>query len=439
MSESSEPMGADFGNLNIISDLFTRAELFNSAESLRAIILGLSPDTDYSICEKCMIVLNDIRIRRKVFDSYLNNEKELWFYDNYNDILNTYLNTGETTLYKGNDERILDFFSTVKKTLFAFNDQTIINNKDDIKDLSLNIIFKKISQQRFEEDINIHNIIFVAKEFVHNEISKYKLWESSICNFVKPSDFYLAIDYLGNFELLMENVSSNDKQLVILSIFIIYYYTISDSEHWKDFCFLHGLSDFCNSPQDILFLTLLLQVHEYGIEFRNEYEKYLNETNNKPLFDVKAIKLTPNNDNEHDDCFEKIHKTKICGGTDDALYEAVKNLYSKVVEDKYIDNNTPLTVFMYRFTGFLPYQSKNIKIKWITNNNILAYIIQCLYTVKEGENITKPKYKKLSTYFLPEMSNGSALSDRLERRKKMEVREMLGKCGFINVDPSKMK
>ncbi|MBQ9666611.1 MAG: hypothetical protein IJV33_09070 [Bacteroidaceae bacterium] len=458
---------------NIISQIFSDEEIQSLGITFSQIYKDPSlSELEITLNEKCILVLSDIKIEKdydslaeaikatKNFDFdglYLqlsNPKSKRSFEDVAIDVVRweLFYNEGyynafcEAENLTDNEKQELAAYkeNIIKSSVEAEDLPGFLLTKDRIKNFFIFHIAATIDRMKKESasdgvnsDQNLQ-MIRVAKVFVNAVKEKYELWESSSADIISQEQFMCSLDVFNTNEELTE------KQL-LLALFVLYYTTYSNN--WKKMCFEHELSKHCDTPIHTLHFIQELKKHKYCRDFCREYENYIENSGIKPLFNTTIINpTTPNlcNDTDlaHKDWFRKVDKSKVKGiDKDEALYKAVRELFYKLKESGSIPEATSEPLFIYRFTGFLAPLPIDIKIEWKGENlNTLAYIFKCLYTRKEGEtDIAKPQYSKLSNFFIPSLSNGSALAESLDMRKKPKVVALLQDCGFVNVDPSKIK
>ena len=457
---------------NIISHIFSEDEIQSLGITFYHIYNNTAlSDLEITINDKCQLVLSDIQIEQdfdplseaikatKDFDFHglylqlssskakANSENtpadaprwELFFND---DFYNSFCEAERLT---ENEKMELSAF---KEKLLNSADDTddlpdFLINEDRLKNFFIFHVAATIDKMKKENDTDANSAqrlhsIQVTKEFVNAVKEQYALWESAAVDIIKQAQFMWSMDVFNN------NGELTEKQL-ILAVFLLYYTTYSDN--WKKMCFEHELAKHCDTPIHTLHFIQELKKHRYSRDFCREYDNYIESNGIKPLFNTSVIvpatpDLCDDTNLDHKDWFKKIDKSKVQGiNKNEALYKAVRELYYKLKENESISEATSEPLFIYRFTGFLAPLPIDIKIEWKGENlNTLAYIFKCLYTRKNGEtDIAKPQYSKLSNFFTPSLSNGSALAESLDMRKKPKVVALLQDCGFVNVDPSKIK
>lgn len=458
--------------LNVISQIFSENEIKSLGVTFYEILNDTSiSESEIGLNEKCHLVLDDIKIEQD-YDPVavaIEGTKDLDFHEIYlqlhspksktdfsefpvdisrweifynEDYYNAFCEAGHLT----QDERsVLSAFKekTINASAEAEDLPDFLINEDRLKTFFIyhvaaiiDRIKKESSSEGATSSQHLH-MILASKVFVNTVKEQYALWESSSADIIKQAQFMFSLDVFNSEGELTE------KQL-ILALFLLYYTTYSDN--WKSMCFEHELSKHCDTPTHTLHFIKELKKHKYCRDFCREYDNYVESNGIKPLFNTTVIvpatpELFDDTNTEHKDWFKKLDKSKVQGvNKNEALYKAVRELYYRLKESGSIPETTSEQLFIYRFTGFLIPQPLDVKIEWAGDKNTLAFMFKCLYTRKDGEtDITSPRYTKLAKYFIPELSNGSALADSLDNKKRHSIIAILQECGFVNVDPSKIK
>ena len=458
--------------LNVISLIFSEKEIKSLCITLYEILNDPSiSESEIGINEKCNLVLADIIIEQD-YDPVavaIEGTKDLDFHELYlqlhspklkTDFADSPIDISRWEIFYNEDYynafcEAGHLTQNEKSVLSAFKEKTInasaetedlpdfLVNEDRLKTFfiyhvaaTIDRIKKESSSEGATSSQHLH-MILASKAFVNVVKEQYALWESSSADIIKQAQFMFSLDVFNSEGELTE------KQL-ILALFLLYYTTYSDN--WKSMCFEHELSKHCDTPIHTLHFIKELKKHKYCRDFCREYDNYVESNGIKPLFNTTVIvpatpELYDDTKTEHLDWFKKIDRSKVQGANkNEALYKAVRELYYRLKESGSIPETTPEQLFIYRFTGFLIPQPLDVKIKWAGDKNTLAYIFKCLYKKKEGEtDITKPQYSKLTNFFTPKLSNGSALAESIDNKKKGKVVTLLQECGFVNVDPTKIK
>ena len=398
-------------------------------------------DSEITVPEKCRIVLDDIEVNKEKIDPLsvaVDATKQFDFHDLY---LKSFSPQVEA-LAESDTEPIKDYNFFLNSEFFNRFCLYEKLNGDEIKSLSdycMNSYTEdggdKVpsclsDENRFKSFVIFSTAAYIEKELEKTESTKksnslkrlriaykvvervkniYELWESSVGDVVKQEEMALSYEFFKQFKSDLEI-----RQLILL-LFVVYYKTYSDN--WREFCFEIELPKRCNNPMNTLSFI------------------------NSNIIIGEKTKVTIDKDKSHKNWFEQIHKSKVKNGNDEELFKAVRILFHKLKDNGDISESTPESLFVYRFTGFLIPNSPEYKIEWTRDKkNPLAYIIKCLFTRKDGAtDIVKPPYKKVLSFFSPQMSNGTSLADSLDALQKPKIVAMLNECGFVNVDPSRIK
>lgn len=331
-------------------------------------------------------------------------------------ILNGEEGDGESILFLFKNERIKDFIITI----FA----AMHNNNSFVPFYEASNHDEVLGRMR------------KSKAFVKTFKEKYDIWEGGIADINKQVDLLGASFFLGKL-----NNDQEARQLA-QTLFLTYYEAYSDN--WKKALFEDRLREQCNNPVNALKFANALKSQKYCKEFCREYEDYIEEKGIRPLFNTRIVvpvipDLETDKDESHKNWFVEVDRVKAKDGKKKSLYNALYSLYEWLKGEGYISEKTSVDLFIYRFSGYLAPKPLEHKISWNGNMNVLAFIFKCLYTRKDGGSIIKPPYKKLSEFFIPELSNGSQLAGSLDRKKQIDIIQKLELFGFKNVNPSEIK
>jgi len=276
----------------------------------------------------------------------------------------------------------------------------------------------------------------LSKAFVKLYKEKYDIWEGSVTEIFKQR---WLLGASVHSEKPVDNIEARRK---VHFFFITYYEAYSDN--WKKTIFEDMLREQCNNPVNALKFANALKTQKYCREFCREYEDYIEEKGIRPLFNTSIVvpvipDLETDKDESHKNWFVEVDRVKAKDGKKKSLYNALYSLYEWLKGEGYISEKTSVDLFIYRFSGYLAPKPLEHKISWNGNMNVLAFIFKCLYTRKDGGSIIKPPYKKLSEFFIPELSNGSQLAGSLDRKKQIDIIQKLELFGFKNVNPSEIQ
>ena len=452
---------------DILDQLFTDNELDLLAPYIvECSESGYIEESEITIAEKCRIVLDEYEVEKEKIDPLsvaIDATKQFDFHDLY---LKSFSPQVEE-LVEEDSEPIKDYSFFLNSIYFNRYCQYEKLNDDEIKSLSdycldcgendtVSSCFS--DEKRFKSFVIFSTAAYIEREqkrpdtarrsssirllrvaykVVDRVKSKYDLWESSVGDVVKQEETALSYEFFKQYKSDLQI-----RQLVLL-LFVSYYKTYSDN--WGEFCFEIELAKRCNSPVNTLNFINYLKENRYCREFCDEYNNYIESKGIKPLFNISVIvgeipTLSVDSDKGHEDWFEKIHKSKLGSGKDSDLYRATSNLFDWLKKDGYIPERTPESLFIYRFTGFQTPLSLDYVIEWTgKTKNTLAFLFKCLYTYKDGGDIVKPPYSKLAKFFTPAIENGSQFASSVNAKKKFAIIKLLQDCGFVNVDPSKIK
>lgn len=291
--------------------------------------------------------------------------------------------------------------------------------------------------------INIESYItWVSKKLTDKYLDDYYKWNLVTKNKIEQLYYlevlyhfiYVNIKELSNPKLIEEEKDKIFNQMCkacVLSSFLTYW--LITAEDGFDYI-SKRISILCNNPVNTYKFVDFLKKNDNGVLLTNLYNEYCRNNKIEPAFPIELVfdrpsKPVKDNDLNHSNWFETIPMKKVKGRTDEQLLTALIKLYNNLIYKNYLSTSTPLKVFIYRFSGFLPAFSTDplYKLEFKSHKNILATIIGLLY----GPN---PPYAKCLGFFYPSISNGSALFSKANNDLKLEVKEMLYQCGFVKLD-----
>lgn len=313
----------------------------------------------------------------------------------------------------------------VFKTVFLYNCAASIKREQE----------EIISTHQEIDEESFISYCRAVRDTVNTIKEKYLIWESSV------SDFYPITKAVSSLNQL-EGDSSSDTFTFLYSLLL--YHSLY-SESWQDDIFSMQLNEFCDTPSHVISFVLQLKKHRFSDSFCQEYDRYIQAKGITPLFKTELIKsvvpeLKKDTLDIHKDWFARIPRnrvTKFVGinattRQNEELYRCINKLYNELIQKEYIGNNTPVNLFVYRFTGFLVPQPLDKKILLRTDNinkNYICCLVKILFDTGGG----RPPYKTVSDFFLPSLGNISALA-KVNNDIYEEVLSLLRECGFVNLE-----
>ena len=188
----------------------------------------------------------------------------------------------------------------------------------------------------------------------------------------------------------------------------------------------------CHTPsRKAKFIKFLQDRTGEGLYFAKEYQNYCDKNEIEPIFNTTLIKgdrpePKPDEDKHHAKCYEKIEFRSYSYSQID---ERLRDLYNALVENGFISKNTIESLFVYRFTGFLPSfkhpeeseDSARYYIEWKGKPGALAYMIDKMYRIKD----TIPEFTKIGKFFCPTYSNGKQQSSNYKGKDKEIIDKIL--------------
>lgn len=319
-------------------------------------------------------------------------------------------------------------------------------NEHQLKDF-ISCLSAATIEDNFKTRYNIDNTIpplyqiKVAKRVSYKFLDDYSEWDKVVKDKLEQLDYLEILNYYSKkflSECSNNEITDEDKKTKMLSVyklltlnaFLLNWAATSDD--WFDYID-HEINILCDSPVNTKQFIAFLKNHSDGILITTLYNEYCNNMAKKPKFPIELVlditsKPQKDNDPSHLSWYEPIPKNKVKEGKDENLLIALIKLYNVLISKNYIPKTTPMKIFIYRFSGFLPAYSDSEfhKIEWNSQKNIIATIIGRLY---------KPDtpFAKCLNFFEPKIQNGSALYNSAKEEIKKTVRSMLSDCGFINV------
>lgn len=289
------------------------------------------------------------------------------------------------------------------------------------------------------EDVSSLVLFHAFKQVVNEFKGDYDLWQSCY----KDMGDALSLIMILHAHYLDNKEESIKVKAMVLCCFLTYWAIYSD--HRNDYLFGERLSKICSCPVNIAKLIRYLQAHEFGGMFADKYKEYCEEKGIVALFDTTQISSgwpEPKEDTEisHRDWYRKIPATKVATGTNKRLAYSLRKLYKKLIELGLVDNLTPENLFIYRFSGFLPSfelgSDLNI-IGWLGTNYEYAILLDMLYRTHND----LPNAKTYNKFFFPGIKKDANKTyvNKCPKDVSDKMRDLLLECGFINVDPSKIK
>ncbi len=339
-----------------------------------------------------------------------------------------------STLSQDKKKQYIKFFEDKKEynpdTLFA-----IFSEYKDLQDLNLILIkaFETIYKDSFKAKYYEEEILaeMRAYKILYTYFKdEYELWLASFPNFEERYGIILGLSTHEYFEPEYAKIYT-----VLLSF---YCYETVYQNNWSEFLFPYFFNNI--EPNNKLgFIKFLnLEVNEGGSPYVEEFCNCL-----KTYQDRKQVKLLDlnliqkpvefvDNNTEHKGWFETLPNEKYVHSD---LKTCLQNLYDELCDKGWLDKNTDINLFVYRFSGLIGPQPLDNKINWLGQKGELAYLIQCLYITR---NETLP-YKLVCSFFSLIITNPSQQADSLKADKKNKITVMLEKCGFTNVNPKIIK
>jgi len=319
-----------------------------------------------------------------------------------------------------------------------------INNEQQLRDF-VSCLSAATIEENFKGRYN-HALppifhIKVAKRVCNRFLDDYSYWNSIVTNKIEQLDLLETLNYYSK-KFISE--CSNDKmtdeekksktisvyKMLTLNAFLLNW--AATSENWFDYI-NHEIDILCDTPVNTQKFVSYLKNCNDGILIATLYNEYCSEKRKEPKFPIKLVldyssKPQKDNDSMHLSWYEAIPIEKVKGRKDEYLLNALIKLYNVLVSGEYIPSTTPLKIFIYRFSGFLPSYSNEqfYSIEWIGKKNQLATLISLLYS-------PSPKYEKCLGYFEPKISNGSSLVKNANADVAYKIKKMLYDCGFTSL------
>lgn len=308
----------------------------------------------------------------------------------------------------------------------------LVKDENFIKDftkLLQSAMLDFFSEKSMSHDIDttfFTKMVLASKTCVEEFTEEYRLWEVSTIN---KYEQYL---FIKSRRLITKNDSKEGIALLVAYVFFLYFYVYT--EQGRRNLFEETLKSVCNMPVKTGLFINFLKEYEYGPDFCNAYRKYLDETGIDPIFNPNIfipvempLELNIDTDNEHVGWFLPIPKNRFLKDSPEDIFESLHKLYLALREESLIDYNTPLDLFVYRFSGLLKPIEPETTMKWTGTRTKLAVLIHLLY----NDNYSRIPYAKVDSYFgtKPNDSNLSAHYEPKSTHIKY-LKEILVRCGF---------
>lgn len=308
----------------------------------------------------------------------------------------------------------------------------LVKDENFIKDIT---VLMQAAMLEFLQEISMSNdinttiftkMVLNSKACVERFTEEYRLWEVSTIN---KYEQYL---FIKSRRPVTQKDSKEYIALSVAYIFFLYFYVYT--EQGRSYLFEETLKSICNTPVKTGLFIKFLKEYEYGPDFCNAYRKYLDETGIDPIFNPNIfipvempLELNIDTDNEHVGWFLPIPKNRFLKDSPEDIFESLHKLYLALREESLIDYNTPLDLFVYRFSGLLKPIEPETTMKWTGTRTKLAVLIHLLY----NDNYSRIPYAKVDSYFgtKPNDSNLSAHYEPKSTHIKY-LKEILVRCGF---------
>lgn len=306
-------------------------------------------------------------------------------------------------------------------TTFLFSDEELIKGfitlvaACNIEQYNTSILNKEVEKNQFIKMIRF------SESCVHRFHNEYQLWDASVVNKVEMFK-YLSV----NGHRIKHNIKF-DYSIIVLTIFLHFHAVYT--QHGEKIIFEDMLKDICKTPLYTARFIKFLKEFEFGEFFCLGYQKYIERTNINPIFSPYIFKSTPLElvkDTEHsEDWFFPIHRSKFIKTSLIDIYNALEKLHSELKMKELIDTDTPLEVFIYRFSGLAEIFKPEFTMKWTGKKYMLAVLIRLLY----NDNISRIPYVKIAGFFGIKSNLSQSYKSCKEEAIK-DMKEILVRCGF---------
>lgn len=274
---------------------------------------------------------------------------------------------------------------------------------------------------------NIPYVFFFrsVKKIVENYQKQYNEWERYYNSYISTLRYMVML--LLRSENCSNYCSEEQNKLILTACFLIYKSIYSNS--WESILFGEEMEYVCSNLKSIRDLEKKISGDIMMCYwFHSQYTQYCKQHNTKPRIIVSPLSPKKDDDPQHLDYFEIIPDSKFKGTDDVIRMVTITDLYSKLIENGYIDTNTDKGLFIYRLSGFLPYFTlqKGNEIIWKKDKTHLAVFLNLLYRTEQE----KPHFKKISTFFSPNIPNASQLVKMANNSTEQEIEELLKGSDF---------
>lgn len=271
----------------------------------------------------------------------------------------------------------------------------------------------------FDLDFFIKSIK-TAKYCVNNFPNEYQLWDAAIIN---KQDL---IPYFNK-----QQISPDYSKSHFINVLFTFYH-MACTDDGEKLIFEHELKEICKSPVCTARFIKFLSEHEYSPDFCRIYQKYLDKTNTHPFFKTDIFTPAPlvfkkDDDNSHNrKWYVAIAQSKYKKSSQKDIYETLVKLHSILRTEEYISYDTPLALFVYRFSGLLTPVHPKSSMVWTGTLKTLAILINLLY----NDGNSKLPYSIVARFWGIENKNLSAIYASRKIDDENKIKSILEDCGF---------
>lgn len=288
----------------------------------------------------------------------------------------------------------------------------------------LDCLFEEFVSNSIDIDVFTKTVL-IAKACVEKFPEEYQLWEASTTN--KNEQYLFILERIHVTKLDAVEVA----YLSIAAMFFAYFSVFT--EQGRCYLFETTLRSVCNTPVKTALFIEFLKTFKFGPDFCNAYKKYLEEKGSTPVFNpdilipvAMPLELNFDTNKDHENWFISIPRKKFLRDSPKDIFDSLCKLYSALRKENLIDYNTSLDLFVYRFSGLLKPVGPESTMKWTSEKNKLAILINLLY----NDNVSKIPYAKVARFFGIEKSNFSQSYKMSEAKDTIYIGEILEYCGF---------
>lgn len=182
-----------------------------------------------------------------------------------------------------------------------------------------------------------------------------------------------------------------------------------------------------------------IQSSKYGKYIYDVYKEYVEKHPgcecllSEDLFIEKEPTIDQEKGHQKEGWFVTVDQNKFKWQGIKGKLKGLNSLHRKLIENGLLSKDTPINLFIYRFSGILPLSLPDVKMEWTGSKTKLAILINLLTAIDGGQS----KYKTVGQFFNEEKFNGSSFYKNACSDDIKSVEGILIECGFEVPNKSK--